>query len=114
MNTDSIAIRGVQANYRPGASISGSVEWNTTKPVDALVIKLFWMTSGAAPCQVGVVDSCTIKGPNPYGTSHFEFRLPDGPFSFEGKLFGLAWAVEAITLPSKQNTQALFGVSPSP
>ena len=112
MNTDSIAIRGVQASYRPGASISGSVEWNTSKAIDALVIKLFWMTSGAAPCQVGLVDSCTIERPNPYGTSSFEFRLPDGPLSFEGKLLGLAWAVEAIALPSRQNSHALFSVSP--
>ena len=113
MNADSIVIRGVQASYRPGTSISGSVEWSTTKAIDALVIKLLWMTSGASPCQIGVVDSFKIGQPNSYGTSGFEFHIPEGPWSFEGRLLGLAWAVEAVALPSKQHVQVIFEMMPA-
>lgn len=80
---------------------------------EAIVVRLFWMTSGAAPCQIGIVDSCKIERPNPNGTSSFEFRLPDGPWSFEGRLLGLAWAVEAIVFPTMQHATAIFTMSPS-
>src|SRR2546422_697510 len=112
MSIDSITIHGVRASYRPSESVSGSVEWSAGTTPRAIIIKLFWMTSGASPRQVGVVDSYTIERPNPSGTSRFDFRLPEGPWSFEGMLVRLNWSIEAVLLPSKQNTHVLFAMTP--
>jgi hypothetical protein len=111
-STASIKIHGVRAGYRPGTSLSGSVEWNAHTAPHSISIKLFWVTSGAASRQIGVVRTCVIERPNPTGTSHFEFRLPEGPWSFEGALVSLAWVVEAVLAPSKQSAHVIFSMSP--
>lgn len=108
--SNSITIHGVRTSYRPGEAVSGTVEWRADPPPRAMVIKLFWVTSGAAPRQIGVVDSSTVERLNPSGTNHFEFCLPEGPWSFDGELVRLTWAIEAILLPSKQNTHVKFSL----
>jgi hypothetical protein len=107
-----IAIHGVRACYQPGESISGSVEWKAERSPGAISIQLFWMTSGAAARQIGIVECCRVERPDSSGTSRFDFRLPEGPWSFEGSLARLDWVIEAIVVPSEENTHVKFSVGP--
>ena len=113
MSAVSIAIHGVRASYRPGESISGSVEWSADPAPRSIEIRLFWLTSGAAPRQIGIVETCVLNDTNPSGSSRFEFVLPEGPWSFEGALTRLGWAIEAILIPSNRSANVMFSVGPS-
>jgi hypothetical protein len=113
MNTELITIRGLLPSYQPSMPIAGVVDWRLNQRIDKIIIRLFWMASGAAPVQIGVVDTYTIERADPAGTSRFEFLLPAGPWSFQGQLLGLGWGVEAIALPSKLNASTIFTVSPT-
>lgn len=113
MNTELITIRGLLPSYEPSTPVTAVVEWRLSQRIDKIIIRLFWMASGAAPVQIGVVGTYTIERAEPAGTSRFEFLLPTGPWSFQGRLLGLGWGVEAIALPSKQHTTTIFTVSPA-
>lgn len=113
MNTELITIRGILPSYLPSTPVTGVVNWQLSQRIDKIIIRLFWMTSGTAPVQIGVVDTYTIERADPAGTSRFEFQLPAGPWSFQGQLLGLGWGVEVIALPSKLHASAIFTVSPA-
>lgn len=113
MNANPITIRGLLPSYQPSTPVTGVVDWQLSQRIDRVIIRLFWMASGAAPVQIGVVDTYTIERADPAGTSRFEFLLPAGPWSFQGRLQGLGWGVEAIALPSKLHASAIFTVSPT-
>jgi len=43
----------------------------------------------------------------------FRFRLPEGPYSFSGKLISLLWAIEVVASPGDMAGRAGIVVSPS-
>jgi hypothetical protein len=108
----SVSIRGVEALYRPGQTVTGTVEWTGDTAPRRIEVRLFWLTSGAGPGQIGLVERLTISDPEASGSSRFEFILPKGPWSFQGMLTALSWAVEALIVPSGQNAHVIFSMGP--
>ena len=53
-----------------------------------------------------------ITRPVSHDTHRFEFVLPAKPWSFQGRLTGLCWAVEAVLLPTRACARAAFTLSP--
>jgi hypothetical protein len=61
-----------------------------------------------------VVDSQRIERPELSGHTAFRFRLPNGPYSFSGRLITLAWAIELVVLPSEETQRFELLVGPRP
>jgi hypothetical protein len=112
MSAASIEIQGVPASCRPGETVSGSVRWSANAAPRAIEIRLFWMTSGVAPRQIGLIQTRAIARPDPSASSRFEFVLPDGPWSFEGALTRLDWVIEAVMVVPGCSTRVMFSLGP--
>ena len=64
--------------------------------------------------DVGIVDTLRIDRPDASGHHDFGFRLPEGPYSFSGKLITLAWAVEVVALPDGETERLDIGLGLRP
>ncbi|MBN2163907.1 MAG: hypothetical protein JXR25_04275 [Pontiellaceae bacterium] len=97
MNRLEIMVRGGKNGFRPGEVVAGNVSWNLNKlPRKGIVVSLVWYTSGIGTRDEGVGASTEIACSMEQGSSSFSLTLPEGPFSFSGKLITLSWAVEAV------------------
>jgi hypothetical protein len=59
-----------------------------------------------------VVAAQPIDNPGSSGSRRFAFKVPEGPYSFSGKLITLAWALELVQLPNQATTRLDLLVSP--
>ena len=83
--------------FVPGDTIRGKVSWQTTTgeaPAGAVELRLFYYTSGKGTRDVAIVDSIAFDLPAASDQRDFEFKLPEGPYSFSGKLVSLIWGLE--------------------
>lgn len=89
------------ANYGAGELVTGKVLVDVDAKVrcKALTITPTWRTHGKGNVVSGKRDvQILFEGEWSAGTQvayPFEFRIPDGPFSYHGKLFNLDWYLEA-------------------
>lgn len=114
MNRLEITTDGSEAWVRPGDQLTGTATWELEDDVDALEIRLFWYTSGKGSRDVGIVDARRIESVERHGSRAFSFQIPDGPFSFTGKLITLSWAIELVALPSEDSGRLDILVGPQP
>jgi hypothetical protein len=101
--------------FKPGGSVAGELRWRLAgDDTEALELRLFWHTSGKGTNDVGVVACQRIEGPGRSGSRCFAFNLPEGPYSFTGKLITLAWALELEQVPGGEVTRLDLRVGPTP
>jgi hypothetical protein len=99
--------------FAPGETIKGTVKWQMDENPASLELSLFWYTAGKGTQDVGVVNSLKFDNPGSFGKKDFRFVLPNGPYSFSGKLISLIWALELTSIPSSQTERIEITVSPS-
>ena len=99
--------------FRPGEHIGGTVRWALDHDADSLDVRLIWFTRGKGTQDVGVVNQRGVASPARVGNQRFDFKLPEGPYSFSGKLISVVWAVELVTPKGKESTRVEFVVSPT-
>jgi len=113
MDKLSIAIREDKTAFAPGETVEGAIQWNLDAPPRRLKLSLFWYTSGKGTRDVGVTETLKIDAPGAFGSRDFAFSLPDGPYSFSGKLISLIWAVELTCSPGSDTVRKEITLSPS-
>jgi len=85
--------------FRPGEILAGTVDWQLDGPAKrgaAVELRLLWFTQGRGTPDTALVETVRFEAPEVTDRRDFRFRLPAGPYSFEGKLITLAWALEAV------------------
>lgn len=100
--------------FRPGAALTGNVEWALEDEATRIEIRLLWYTQGRGSRDVGVVKREVIEYPGRMGHQSFEWKAPEAPYSFEGRLITLNWVVEAAVDPGDLVEQAPLVISPFP
>jgi hypothetical protein len=80
--------------YTPGESLRGTVAWRCAARPATVALRLFYYTSGKGTQDVCVVEERVFDAPSETDQRTYEFQLPDGPWSFSGKLVSLIWALE--------------------
>jgi hypothetical protein len=98
----------------PLERLEGTLSWSLASPAKAIEVRLIWHTSGKGDRDVAIVDRLRLANP-PAAESRrpFRFQLPAGPWSFSGSLITLAWALEAVVLPSNESARLDLVVSPT-
>jgi len=81
--------------FEPGEEIEGTVSWQLAK-VREIELRLIWFTAGKGEQDSRLVATVPFPNPGEHEVRRFRLRLPDGPFSFSGKLISLDWALEAV------------------
>jgi hypothetical protein len=108
-----IETRDNQTQFLLGEEIVGTVSWLLAPLPDSLELRLFWYTRGKGTEDVEVVDAIRFRDLRPEETREFRLRVPDGPYSFSGKLISLIWALELVAQPSEDAVRLDITVSPT-
>lgn len=98
-------------SFRPGDEVAGRTWWQLGKQPDEAVARLFWFTQGKGTQDVVMVQEEIFPAPGEQDQRKFSFRLPEGPFSFSGRLISLVWAVEVLA--GEESGRVEFTVSPT-
>jgi hypothetical protein len=99
--------------FLPGETVEGTLGWHFDGPARSVELRLFWYTEGKGDQDVGVVAAAPYGNPGTEGIREFRFRLPEGPYSFSGKLISLCWALEAVAEPGPRAERLPITVSPT-
>jgi hypothetical protein len=108
-----ISLRQDKTDYAPHETVAGDIRWRLEASPRRIEISLLWYTSGKGTRDVGVIGTLAIDEPNSVGTKDFAFTLPEGPYTFSGKLISLVWAIEATCSPGDNTVRQQIVVSPT-
>lgn len=101
-----------KTSFRPGETVSGVVRWELDEDPTEVVLRLFWFTEGRGTRDVEVVASERFEAPGMRDRRSFSFQLPEGPYSFSGKLISLIWALELVADPGDRTARRMLTVGP--
>lgn len=90
---------GAKTAFHPGETLAGTADWKLdapAKPGESVELRLVWFTGGRGTPDAGLVETVRFEAPAEADRRDFRFRLPEGPYSFVGKLITLEWALEAV------------------
>jgi hypothetical protein len=98
-------------DLRPHETVTGRVTWQLEKEPRDLELRLCWFTRGR-----GTEESCAIDalplGDTLHGERSFSFCLPAEPWSTNGTLIQIAWALEVVAKKTGSLAVAEFVVAP--
>ena len=91
-----IAIAPVEAgtSRRPGEVLEIEGEWELDYRPSVREARLIWYTQGKSTTEVRVVEKQKTSSASKSGRQRFQFTLPEWPYSYNGVLFRVLWAVE--------------------
>jgi hypothetical protein len=107
-----IKTRGDKFSFLPGEELAGQVSWQLDSP-SRIELRLFWRTEGKGTKDVKVVDRINFDNMKRQESREFKFQLPDGPYSFSGKLISLIWALELVVTSTDETERLEIVVSPT-
>ena len=113
MGQVSIELTDDKEAFAPGERLTGQVRWSLESNPNSLELSLFWYTTGKGTRDVGVIDTLDIDNPGSLGSKDFAFDLPQGPYSFSGRLISLVWALEVTEPDSGETTRREIVLSPT-
>ena len=99
--------------FHPGEELRGTASWSLETPPTKVELRLFWRTEGKGSQDVGVVETVAFDGAGPEERREFRLRLPNGPYSFSGKLISLIWALELVAEPGADAGRQDITISPT-
>lgn len=99
-------------DYSPGDMLRGTLRWSLDEASEEIKISLIWFTQGRGTQDIRVADCETLRNAGRSGEKSFAFRLPVQPYSFQGTLISLSWAVEALTAPGEEFERESFTLAP--
>jgi hypothetical protein len=114
MDPMNIILRRDKTDFAPREVVEGTLQWRLGNQPQRIDVSLLWYTSGKGTQDVGAIETLAIEEPNSVGQRDFAFTLPDGPYSFSGKLVSVAWAVEAASSPGSEKLSDRKSSSPPP
>jgi hypothetical protein len=112
MNALKIEIAGGRTAFEPGDELAGQATWQLNKLPHTVELRLFWFTSGAGNQDIGVVETVRFEQFSMNDSRSFRFRLPAAPYSFEGNLITLNWALELVGSPFKEVERVEVVIAP--
>jgi hypothetical protein len=107
----SATISPERRDLRPHEVVQGRVNWALENEPRELELRLCWFTRGRGTEESHTVESLRL-GDTRRGDAAFSFRLPGSPWSVEGSLVTIAWALELVA--KKQGALALEPLTVSP
>ncbi|HEX9945089.1 MAG TPA: hypothetical protein VGG03_24025 [Thermoanaerobaculia bacterium] len=99
--------------FLPGEIVEGVASWQLDRPAETIELRLFWYTEGKGDRDVQVVETVSFPNPGAQERRGFRVHLPEGPYSFSGKLISLAWALEVVAEPGSRAGRLPIVVSPT-
>ncbi len=108
-----IETEDARTRFRPGEALRGAASWELPDEPRSLELRLLWYTAGIGTRDVGVVARLAFERPAASDRRDFALTLPEGPYSFSGKLISLVWALELVAADPDEVTRLELTVSPT-
>jgi hypothetical protein len=102
-----------RTQYRPGEVIEGTASWELAEPPQQLEVHLFWHTEGRGTKDVSIVETIAYQNPQRYDNRPFRFKVPDGPYSYDGHLIAIEWGIELLGEGTREVVQVPLVISPT-
>lgn len=99
--------------FLPGETIQGTVSWQLDPPLTNVELRLIWYTEGKGDQDLQIVETAEFHTPGVVDRRVFTVRVPQGPYSFSGKLISLLWALEVVAQPNDRAGRLPITVSPT-
>lgn len=112
MNTLRIELKQDSAHFLPRQLIEGTAGWALSEAPKKMAIRLFWYTSGKGDRDIGIADQLEFEAPPADFLTDFQFKAPNHPCSFDGKLISIQWAVELVAEPSGNTDRIELTIGP--
>lgn len=100
------------ANLGPGELVCGSVIWNLEKEPQQVTVSLLWYTEGLGTQDSEVVAQQVFDFVGRKGQQDFEFTMPLGPYSYEGRNLSILWSLEAEPKKGKDLAECALVLAP--
>lgn len=101
-----IVLEDGRTAFEPGERVRGTVSWLLDEAPGEMAVHLLWYTEGKGTQDVGLAVTRTLR-PEAAGSAEIDMQLPEGPWSFSGKLVSLQWAIELVAGPAHVERQRL-------
>lgn len=113
--TTKITLNIFNQRVAPSESVKGSCEWDfSSAPPKVIVIRLVCFSRLVfyeSYHTFAPIEEMKIHMPPKQGTINFDFQLPDFPYSYEGKLFKIQYAIET-EVESLETCQTIINCRP--
>ena len=83
-----------KTSFTPGELITGKILWALEKPPQEIQLTLGWITEGRGTQDSKIESERLWETEATSGEETFEFTLPASPYSLEGTLISINWALE--------------------
>lgn len=104
---------GGRTAFEPTEALDLTASWALTFRPAAVEVRLVWYTRGKGDTDVEVVDTRRFEQPPAVAQERLRFLLPEGPYSFSGKLISLIWAAELVIWPSQDSCRLDLIIAPN-
>ncbi len=91
-----LGVRGGRRAFRPGETIEGVAAWSLDEAPRSIEARLFWFTEGKGTSDVAIVHTERFTAPQAQEARPFRFELPAAPWSVDGRLVSVKWALELV------------------
>ncbi len=98
--------------FVPGDILKGNAVWQLDHAPKNIFLRLFWYTRGKGTEDIEVVSETVFDHPQARENRPFEIPLPQSPYSFNGKLVSLIWALELVPDNNKTAVRREIVISP--
>jgi hypothetical protein len=107
-----LALDHGRTQFEPGARAAGVAIWRAALAPLGLELRLSWFLQGKGGRDFKIVQTIPLPDPQPAERRPFILTLPLAPYSFQGVLLSLTWALELVALPGEEKTRVTLVVSP--
>ncbi len=97
----------------PGEAIEGQARWSVDVDPPSAELRLLWLTRGKGTVDQRIVETIVFDHPRREDQRAFRFVLPNGPYTFSGRLVSLFWHLELVIQPGAQTKIVELIISPT-
>ena len=113
MSTLSVELEDGKLAFAPGQEVRGRASWTLDADPESVEVHLFWRTEGKGTQDTEIADTVLFQNPGRQDKRDFRLKIPDGPYSFAGKLIAILWSVEVVAEPGSEAGRQDIDVSPT-
>lgn len=113
MSELNIQLNSDRNTFVPGQTAEGVISWQLDEKPQRLTLGLHWYTRSMADKRSGMADSIEFKRPGLKGSKAFSLEIPQGPYSFKGRLLSLNWVLELSPSPGIGLASQAITISPT-
>lgn len=101
-----------KTHFQPGEILRGEILWALDQAPERIYLSLGWWTEGRGTKDAKIETELDWQTREPAGKQSFEIPLPKTPYSFQGQLITLKWALELRAERGKQTDSVDISIAP--